>query len=252
MMTVWSACHIHSSWSYDGRWSLKEIAAEFARRGFRVVMITEHDRGFTEERRLMHREACAEASTSAMLIIPGIEYSDAANNVHVLVWGSVPFLGEGVPTAELLRAVKASRGISVLAHPSRRGAWRLFEPEWAQYLDGIELWNRKTDGWAPSRHAPLLLKRYSAHPFVGMDFHDRRQLFPLGMRIMTSEPITEESMLANVKAGTYIPIAYGIELDTVFRSGANLVLSTAEVGRRAAAWTYRRLNGPNGIGATDR
>jgi hypothetical protein len=172
--------------------------------------------------------------------------------VHVLVWGSVPFLGEGVPTAELLRAVKASRGISVLAHPSRRGAWRLFEPEWVQYLDGIELWNRKTDGWAPSRHAPLLLKRYSVHPFVGMDFHDRRQLFPLGMRIMTSEPITEESMLANVKAGTYTAIAYGIELDTVFRSGANLVLSTAEAGRRAAAWTYRRLNGPNGIRATDR
>ena len=100
-MTAWCACHIHSSWSYDGRWSLKEIAAEFARRGFRVVMITEHDRGFTEERRLMHREACAEARASAMLIIPGIEYSDAANNVHVLVWGSVPFLGEGVPTAEL-------------------------------------------------------------------------------------------------------------------------------------------------------
>ena len=97
---------------------------------------------------------------------------------------------------------QSSRGISVLAHPSRRGAWRLFEPEWAQYLDGIELWNRKTDGWAPSRHAPLLLKRYSAHPFVGMDLHDRRQLFPLGMRIMTSEAVTEESMLANVKAGT--------------------------------------------------
>src|ERR1700751_908953 len=132
-----AACHIHSNWSYDGKWSLSALASEFERRGYRILMITDHDLGFSESRYLQHREACLDASSERMLVLQGIEYSDAANLVHVLVWGPVPFLGQGVPTLEILKAVKASNGVAVLAHPSRREAWRFVEQTWVGYLLGV-------------------------------------------------------------------------------------------------------------------
>src|SRR5438093_284526 len=128
MQMVPAACHVHSNWSYDGRWTLPELAAEFGRRGFRVLMMTDHDRGFTESRRLRHRAACVQASSENILVVPGIEYSDAQNIVHILAWGPVPFLGEGLPTIEVLKAVKAAGGVAVMAHPARREAWKLFDP----------------------------------------------------------------------------------------------------------------------------
>src|SRR6516165_8445782 len=140
-----AAFHVHSEWSYDGKWSISALAAEVERRGCRIVMVSDHDRGFNESRYREHREACVKASSERVLMLPGIEYSDAANRVHILVWGPVPFLGEGVPTFDLLRAINASNGVAVLAHPSRREAWRVVQGEWKDYLLGIEIWNRKTD-----------------------------------------------------------------------------------------------------------
>ena len=53
-----------------------------------------------------YRGACAQASSDKILVVPGIEYSDPANRVHVLVWGKIPFPGEGLPTDEMLKSCK--------------------------------------------------------------------------------------------------------------------------------------------------
>src|SRR5208337_4178720 len=142
-MQVLAACHVHSAWSYDGSWTLDALSKKFSNRGYRVLMMTEHDRGFSEARLCEFREACAKASAEKILVLPGIEYSDSENRIHVLVWGQVPFLGEGLPTGEMLEKVRAARGFAVLAHPSRRDAWKSFEPAWSDRLLGIEVWNRK-------------------------------------------------------------------------------------------------------------
>ena len=158
-MECFAVCHVHSEWSYDGSWSLEALSAKFGRRGCRIVMMTEHDRGFTTSRLDQYRKACNQASSAEMFVLPGIEYSDATNRVHVLVWGPVPFLGEGLPTGEMLDAVHGAGGVAVLAHPSRRDAWKSFESSWADRLLGIEIWNRKYDGWAPSRQLLLCCTR---------------------------------------------------------------------------------------------
>lgn len=240
-MFVTAACHVHSNWSYDGSWSLEALAAEFARRGYRVVMVTEHDRGFTESRQLRHREACAQASSEKILVLPGIEYSDASNLVHILVWGPVPFLGEGLPTSALLNAVKTSNGVAVLAHPSRRGAWKSFDPAWAENLLGIELWNRKTDGWAPSRQAAPLLKSTGVLPFVGMDFHEQRHLFPLTMMLELSLPVSEHSVLDCLRSRHCCAHAFGVPAAGLFLSMSSVVLNSAEWSRRILARCYRQL-----------
>jgi hypothetical protein len=86
-----AACHIHSEWSYDGKWSLPKLAAGSGGGLSRVA----HDRAtrprFTQARLLEYCEACARARLEQVLIVPGIEYSDADNIVHTLVWGPVSF-----------------------------------------------------------------------------------------------------------------------------------------------------------------
>ena len=155
-MTVLAACHVHSELSYDGSYTLEALSDKFSRAGYRVLLMTEHDRGFSPERLRQLREMCGAASTSDLLVIPGIEYSDASNQVHILVWGDVPFLGENLPTTETLRGVKEAGGVAVFAHPFRRNAWQRFEPSWGEALAGIEVWNRKYDGFAPNRIAQEL------------------------------------------------------------------------------------------------
>lgn len=183
MIRVRAAVHVHSTWSYDGRWSLEQIAKKFARLGYRAVLMSEHDRGFTADRWAEFQEACERASTSRLLLVPGMEYSEASNTIHVLVWGQLPFLGEAQPTLDLLQRVRSMGGTSVLAHPSRKNAWRAIDPACFQYLDGIELWNRKSDGWTFSRDAKQLLAKGDFAQFVGMDFHHVRQLFPMSMSL---------------------------------------------------------------------
>jgi hypothetical protein len=237
-----AACHIHSDWSYDGKWSLSALAAEFERKGYRILMITDHDRGFSESRHREHRQACLEASSERVLILPGIEYSDSANMVHVLVWGPVPFLGEGIPTLDLLKAAKASDGVAVLAHPSRREAWKSVERGWGEYLLGIEIWNRKTDGWAPSSAASRLVEGASVVPFVGMDFHDRNQLFPLTMEIdVPNSRLDEESVLEALRARRCFARGFGVPLGRGLHPGAILALKAAESSRRCLAHMYKQF-----------
>lgn len=236
-----AACHVHSDWSYDGKWPVEKLAIAFKQRGYRVVMMTEHDLGFTEARRLEHREACARASSDEILVIPGIEYSDAKNVVHVLVWGPVPFLGEAVPTSELLKKVAAANGVAVLAHPSRKNAWQCFDPEWSKYLLGIEVWNRKTDGWAPGRHAAPLLKGTSLLEFVGLDFHAKNQFFPLALGMDIAAPPSEALVLNCLRARSCVPLVFGSHLNQSRRSWKLATLRMAEAWRHSLASAYRKM-----------
>ena len=238
-MEIVAVCHIHSTWSYDGKWPLDALTRRFRSRGFRVVMMTEHDRGFTPSRHAAFRHACAQVSTTETLVVPGIEYSDSSNRVHVLVWG-VPFLGENLPTGEMLEAVAKAGGVAVLAHPSRKDAWKCFNPEWAEMLSGIEIWNRKYDGWAPSTTAAPLIAKVNAIPFVGLDFHTRRQSFPLTMALDVDADVTEETVLQALRSRRCHPRAFGISLDHRLLHHASPMLNLAERGRRTAASMTRQ------------
>jgi len=239
-MEVLAACHVHSKWSYDGSWSPEALSAKFSRRGCRILMMTEHDLGFSASRLDQYRAACAQASSDKILVLPGIEYSDPTNRIHVLVWGNIPFLGEGLPTCEMLEAARAANGLAVLAHPSRRDAWQSFEPRWGDLLLGIEVWNRKYDGWAPSQNAPALLHMAGAIPFVGLDFHTQRQSFPLTMALDISTTITEQTVLECLRSRRCYPRAFGVPLSKSVVCKALPALNLAERSRRAVAYVARR------------
>lgn len=183
MSTLRAAAHVHSEWSDDASWPLTEIASAFGRRGYGAVLLAEHSRRFDAAQWDAYVRACSAASTPSVLLLPGIEYNDPDNEVHIPVWGELPFLGRTPRVAELLTEVAAAGGISVLAHPWRRDAWRRFDPSWARHLTAIEVWNRKYDGFAPNRRAARLARRAGLREWVSIDFHTGRQFFPLAMAL---------------------------------------------------------------------
>jgi hypothetical protein len=239
MNEVRTACHVHSKWSYDGKWELKQLAESFSRREYRVVLITEHDQGFDESKRLQHRDACLRASSEKILLIPGIEYSDVTNVIHLLVWGDVPFVGSKAEPARVLAAAQACGGVAVLAHPSRKEAWKRFNSEWSDMILGVEFWNRKTDGWAPSKHAWPLLQMTHSIPFVGLDFHDPRQFFPMATYLKIPDSINESSVLGALRARRCRSTVFGLEAPTLVSGLQAEALQSAESLRRVAAVCYR-------------
>lgn len=239
-MEPFAACHVHSKWSYDGSWTLEALSAKFSRSGCRVLMMTEHDRGFSGARLEEFRTACASASNERILLVPGIEYSDPANRVHVLVWGKIPYLGEGLPTLEMLKAATAAGGLAVLAHPTRKEAWRAVEATWHPHLMGIEVWNRKYDGLAPSQAAVALQESIGAVPFVGLDFHTQKQSFPLMMAMDVEGNISEDNVLECLRARRCSPRAFGFSLTDTVMNAAVPALRFAERGRKALALAARR------------
>lgn len=181
--TIKAAFHVHSEWSYDAEIPLPEIAALFAREGCEAVFMCEHDRGFDAQRLEAYVEACRDASIGGPLLVPGIEYASPDDRVHVPVWGPVPFLGEGVPTLDLLRRVDSLGGAAVLAHPVRRDAWKTFEPQLLRLACGIEVWTRKWDGWAPNQRACRMADEYGLVGVGALDLHRASQRFPLAMEL---------------------------------------------------------------------
>jgi hypothetical protein len=241
-MEVFAACHMHSVWSYDGKWSLDQLRDKFRDRGCRILMMTEHDRGFTASRWEEYRAACAEASSHDLLVMPGMEYSDPENRTHVLVWGKIPFLGEGLPTGHMLDAVRECDGVAVFAHPGRKQAWRYFKPEWIDKLLGIEIWNRKYDGWAPGEVASTLQRSGNSIPFVGLDFHTTRQSFPLGMMLEIDTEITEDAVLRALKSRKCRGQAFGLPVTGRALRSSRPALKIAERARRMAAAFVRTGN----------
>ena len=251
VVTLRAAVHVHSDWSDDGCWRLSDLVRGFERRRYRAILLAEHDRGWDDKRWGAYREACRLHSSPRCALVPGIEYGDAENVVHVTVWGDLPFLGAGRPTLEILEAARAAGGVSVFAHPGRRDAYARFTPEWATMLNGIEVWNRKYDGWAPSREA---LRLAAAHPHLrvlaGNDFHTRRQFFPFSLLVEATGEV--EEIYAALAAGQYEPRVFSASLgffagDPALAAALRLEALRLRVAvplRRLRRWRARRSASP--------
>lgn len=235
------AAHVHSTWSDDGEWKLEDLARVFARRGYDAVLMSEHDRTFDDERWEAFGAACTAASAGGALLVPGLEYSDAENLVHVPVWGADRFLGKDRATGELLRDARAVGAVAVLAHPDRRDAWRCFASDWLELAQGIEIWNRKVDGWAPGPAGLVLAgENRGLWPFVGLDFHSARQFFPLAMTAPFDGALSAAAVLGVLRAGELRPAAFGRPAASFSRGRGLEAVRAGERVRRPLARAYRR------------
>lgn len=236
------APHIHSDWSYDGSWPLGKLTGLFRRIGYAGLLMAEHDRTFDEDRWVAYRKQCTKYSSDLFVLVPGIEYSDPDNIVHIVVWGSERFLGKGLDPAELLRRVDEENACAVLAHPGRRGAAGRLRHTDLRNLLGIELWNRKYDRFEPNGVAAALLAHNSGVlPFVGLDFHTARQLFALSLAITVDGPLVPAAVFEALRARRCQPYAFGRDVAEVADSRLGRMLGVAQQARAAASKGKRAL-----------
>ncbi len=227
--------HAHSTWSYDGHWELAHIARLYGALGVDAVMMSEHDTGFDPARFGQYRAACVAASIRSCTLIPGIEYSSPDNDIHILTWGLDRFLAEHRPVLETIKAVSEAGGAAVFAHPIRRRAWAAFDPAWVSHLNGIELWNRKSDGVTWGREAERLIADTGLPGTVGQDFHRSRHLYPLTMTLPPPIDDLEAGLVAALRAGQMRPEAFRRPLldgDGTIRPGMHDWLERQRTGLR--------------------
>jgi len=236
------APHVHSDWSYDGRWSLERIAAAFAHRGYDAVLLCEHCRTFDADRWRRYRDACRVASAHGAILVPGIEYADPDNVVHLPVWGLGDFAGAEVPTATVLDHLRAAdAAFAVFAHPARRDAWRRFDPAWADALHAVETWNRKTDGVLPAA-GPSVQAALDAGlaPTLALDFHGPRQWMPFTLELPQATLAADHddavaAILADLRSGAWRPTVAGVPLEALRRPWVRPALGGLDAARRVAA-----------------
>lgn len=219
MSTVKAALHVHSEWSYDAKLTLGEVAALFGRHGYDAVFMCEHDRGFSAERLQAYVAACAQASIGGPVLVPGIEYADAEDRIHVPVWGMESFVGEGLPTTRLLQAVAEHDGVSVLAHPRRRDAWEIVDPDWLGLCAGIEIWTRKWDGWAPNRRACAWAADAGLVGVAALDLHSPGQMFPLAMELEIATALSVDACVDALRQGRCHATIGGLPAAPLTRGG---------------------------------
>lgn len=237
-----AVAHIHSDWSDDGSWTLPDLAVAFRARDVEILLMSEHSRGFTDEMWRRYQLACADATTDELLVVPGIEYNDPDNVVHVLVWGDdLPFFGPTPDIGRLLDQVGEQGGVAVLAHPWRRGAHDQVTDAWLQRLTAVELWNRKYDGWAPNRKAADLAARADLPAFAGLDFHRSRQFFPIGLDLDVAPGGGGRAVHRALRERRFVARFRGREAEELCDGVLGHVASGAEQVRRTIARPLRSV-----------
>jgi hypothetical protein len=200
--------------------------------------MTEHDRGFDERRWQEYQRQCVSISDGGLLLIPGIEYEDPENIVHLAVWGeTIPFLGSARPTVEVLEAADRHQAVTVFAHPWRRDAHLRYRSSWSPLLTAMEIWNRKYDGVSPRSDAVALAAREGLAPFVSLDFHTARQFFPLSISVRVDGPGSAHAVVAALRSGDYEPQLLGV-------SAARFTGGPAGAATRGLEKLRRRLRAP--------
>jgi hypothetical protein len=206
----------------------------------------EHSRGFSADKWEEYVEACSAASDSRITLVPGIEYGDKDDVVHIPVWGRVPFFGEAPAIGDLLNKVAEAGGTAVWAHPWRREAWRRADQSWYEQLKAVEVWNRKYDGIAPNSRCIDLSRRHDIPAFVTLDFHTRRQLFPLSLTLalngdasQVTEGVTLDRVYGALNAGQFSCRGLGMPLRWLTDGASADLLRVLERARRTAARLVR-------------
>jgi predicted metal-dependent phosphoesterase TrpH len=204
--------HVHSSYSFDSETPLREVKALARAKGCAFVIQTEHSNEMTAASHRSYLEEARGLADDGFVMVPGVEYASSDNKIHVLVLGVDTFwedlrLCPPERLAELLSRVRGSGGLSILAHPERADAIDRLSPGVLALIDGIEVWNGKTDKLGPSPRGVLEAMRRRRRgervlALAGLDLHRLGDHFPVGIETERS-PKGEPDLLAMLREARF-------------------------------------------------
>ncbi len=196
--------HCHSTYSYDGKQTLKELRELCIARGVQFVCMTEHADEMNHEMARAFIRECDTLSDTTFKFIPGFEVPYL--NAHILMIGCREFFSNYAPTIEVLREWTTHSPFVVLAHPVRNDfgvdAFLLNE------LDAIEVWNQQYEGKRVPRTRSLTLletlreKKPMLVATGGVDFH-RVEHFGSPQVTLSPDTFTEGAIIEKLKSGAF-------------------------------------------------
>jgi hypothetical protein len=215
-MILKGAIHVHSTYSYDGKESLRSLREFLLEKGITFCCVTEHTDQMTVENAQLFVQECKALSGSQFVFIPGFEVP--YKKAHILLVGTEVFLAQKAD-AETLKTWSNKSVLTILAHPVRNGFKldRIME----EVIDGVEIWNQQYEGKRVprTRSASLLRKLQRKNSlllaFGGLDFH-RKEHFGSPVFTLEVERVSSDAILHALTDGKYV---FGTERVAVSSTG---------------------------------
>jgi predicted metal-dependent phosphoesterase TrpH len=203
--------HIHTTYSYDGTFSLQDFVNLAKSRHYDFIILTEHAEDFDEKKMQIVVNECSNVSDEAFLVIPGLEFN--VNGIHILGIGIENYIRETEP-GELIRKIHENNGLAVLAHTAD---YKSVPYAHLKDVDLIEIWNpRYGERLSPSITSIHVLyefrtmkKTYIASG--GLDFHTIKDLVHLHQSVFCDR-LTQRDILTSLEQGEFTTIKGFIEL----------------------------------------
>ena len=195
---------MHSTHSYDGKLSLRELKDFLLERDISFACMSEHTDEMTADGAEAFVAECRALSDESFVFVPGFEVP--YRRAHILQYGSEVFRGQ-FADEEMLQQWSAEASLTVLAHPIRNRF--VVDPTMEELIEGVEIWNQQYDGkQVPrTRAATLLRELRSANPTLlaagGIDFH-RSEHFGAPWVELELESLSEAAVLSKLGAGEYV------------------------------------------------
>lgn len=198
--------HIHSSYSYDGKVSIPDLAELCRIHAYRFMVVTEHaEKNVNKDNMQMLVSECESLSSNDLIIIPGLEFV-CMGDIHILGLGIKKYLTASDPR-KVIRGIHNQGGLAVLAHASY---YKKIPYEILNELDGVEIWNLKYDGrLSPKLRCFKILKKFKNEneniiKYAGLDLHKSRDFGKLSIYIKAKKVTEKEIMIALKKGNFYM------------------------------------------------
>jgi hypothetical protein len=195
--------HIHTTFSYDGTLSLRDVVTLAKDKGYDFVILTEHAEDFYDNKMQLLVNDCIQASDESFLVIPGLEFN-INNNIHILGIGIEEYINEGDPEV-LIKKIHENNGLAILAHTI---VCKNIPFTKLKDIDFIEIWNPRYG----ERLSPSIKSIKNLHEFRnmkntyyasgGLDLHTIRDMAPL-YQVVFSAQLNQKEILNALKWGEF-------------------------------------------------
>ena len=236
--------HIHSTYSFDGKLKLSEIAQLFRSRGVDFVLMSEHIEELPAQRIREFVRECRQLSDETFKMIPGIEMDE----FHILLFGvDEP---ENIEDHRLLREYFLQRGsVMILSHPIK--ILDVISADVRSRLAGVEVWNSRHDGKGYPRMSNIELLRdlrkdgQKLAAICSLDFHSWHDEADIRLEVEAADRSVEgilqalrEGKTRIRKAGKEVPVEH-----LLVQSGTSLYRIKAVGYRTVYDLAYRIFRG---------
>ncbi|RJQ17654.1 PHP domain-containing protein [Candidatus Woesearchaeota archaeon] len=202
--TIKGACHIHSSYSFDGEASLEQLRKRAKKEKLQFLLMTEHSISLNSAKYEAYRKHCEKLSDDSFIIIPGLEV--LTKNRTEIICIDVDIYLHAKAEREILQEMKKKKKLTIFPHPSRCDP---ADRETSNQVSFLEVWSARYDGrLSPSKtniefYKQEKKKNHNLKCMNGLDLHYLEEFGRNWIELEVSH-VAKKDILAALRKGDYL------------------------------------------------